>query len=372
MNKIIFIGIVIITDILFSNFFFKKTSYWNNINWEDKYWRVPSKIYHHKILPNIDVIEKWDGKKQKRIFTNSIGFFDKKIRKVKKINNKKRILLIGDSFIEGSGIDYEKTFSGLLDKHLGEEYEILNSALASYSPSIYFKKTEYFLNEGYKFDQVLVFLDVSDIFDELFIKFDSNGKILTYDEAKKVNIFKKKFYKTGGWLRDNSVIFRTLYLISDKTELLKNYLKLKYKVAKKLNKNFLEVSKDEVTFYRMTNIDRGFWTFNDKTYEVVKKGLIQSEKYLVKLFNLLKDNNISSTLIVYPWPTQILYGDNMHLPHWRKFSKKNNINFLSLYNDFKGIDKKKIIFENFIYGDIHWNESGSKIIFDRIVETIKF
>ena len=124
MNKIKFITILLIIDIIFSNLFFKHTSIWQNPDWDKKYWRVPSNIYHHAILPNIDKIEIWGGKIKKRVITNSIGFFDKKIRTIKKINNdQKRILLIGDSFIEGSGLDYKYTFAGLLDNHLGDKYE---------------------------------------------------------------------------------------------------------------------------------------------------------------------------------------------------------------------------------------------------------
>tara|TARA_B110000971_G_scaffold197800_1_gene213891 strand:- start:164 stop:598 length:435 start_codon:yes stop_codon:yes gene_type:complete len=128
----------------------------------------------------------------KTIITNSIGFIDKNNRNIKKINSqKKQILLIGDSFIEGSGLDYEYTFAGLLNDHLGENFEILNSAVGSYSPSIYFKKTEYYINEGYKFDQAIIFLDVSDVFVELFIEFDSIGNIKIYKETKKTISLKK-------------------------------------------------------------------------------------------------------------------------------------------------------------------------------------
>ena len=58
------------------------------------------------------------------------------------------------------------------------DYEILNSAVSSYSPSIYYKKINHFINKGFKFDQAFVFLDVSDIFDELFIKIDDEGNII--------------------------------------------------------------------------------------------------------------------------------------------------------------------------------------------------
>src|SRR6056300_1699172 len=100
MNKIKYIIYILIFDFLSSSLIFKNTSYWNVANWEEKYWRIPSKIYHHDILPNVDKIERWGEQLSKRVITNSIGFIDKDNHTITKINpNKKRILLIGDSFI---------------------------------------------------------------------------------------------------------------------------------------------------------------------------------------------------------------------------------------------------------------------------------
>ena len=122
----------------------------------------------------------------------------------------------------------------------------------------------------------------------------------------------------------------------------------------------------------MTHIDRGFWTFNDKKFNEIQEGLSQSEKYLIKLFELLKKNEINSTLIVYPWPTQILYGDEYHEKYWKFFSEQYEINFLSIYDKFKSKDKKDFIFKNFIYGDIHWNLSGTKIVNEAILSSVNF
>ena len=77
-------------------------------------------------------------------------------------------------------------------------------------------------------------------------------------------------------------------------------------------------------------------------------------------------------MVIYPWPTQIFYGDNYHEKHWKNFAKANNIDFLSTYDVFKSDDKRKFIFDNFIYGDIHWNVKGTKIIFDELVKQINF
>ena len=367
--------IVLILDSILTGLFLKNTSFWKNEKWEDKSHRIISKVYHHDLKPNVEVYETWGGKLKRKIITNSIGFRDSSKKEILKNTEKTRILLIGDSFIEGSGYDYEHTFAGLLQNELGNNYEILNSAVESYSPSIYFKKTDFFLSQGYVFDKALVFLDLSDIYDELFIKFDDNQNIISEIPKEKQTLerkIKNKIYSLGWFLRDNTLTFRIMYLISDKTEEIKNYLKLKHKASKSINKSFFSTSRDDAIFYRMTHIDRGFWTFNEDKYLEVSQGLAQSKKYLKKLFELLNQNKIDSYLIIYPWPTQIQYGDKIHSPFWEKFSKSNNINFINLYDIFKSENNREFIFDNFIYGDIHWNKKGTLKVFNEIIKKIDF
>ena len=122
----------------------------------------------------------------------------------------------------------------------------------------------------------------------------------------------------------------------------------------------------------MTHIDRGFWTYDEERYLEIQKGLEQSDKYLRKLFDLLNENQIESYLIIYPWPAQIKYGDTKHEPYWKNFSYLNNINLINLYNSFQDENKRELIFENFIYGDIHWNKKGTLKIFNEIISKIKF
>ena len=367
--------IVLILDSILTGLFLKNTSFWKNEKWEDKSHRIISKVYHHDLKPNVEVYETWGGKLKRKIITNSIGFRDSSKKEILENTEKTRILLIGDSFIEGSGYDYEHTFAGLLENELGNNYEILNSAVESYSPSIYFKKTDFFLSQGYVFDKALVFLDLSDIYDEMFIKFDDNQNIISEIPKEKQTLerkIKNKIYSLGWFLRDHTLTFRIMYLISDKTEEIKNYLKLKLKASKSLNKSFFSTSRDDAIFYRMTHIDRGFWTFNEDKYLEVSQGLAQSEKYLKKLFELLNQNKIDSYLIIYPWPTQIQYGDKKHSPFWEKFSKSNNINLINLYDIFKSENNREFIFDNFIYGDIHWNKKGTLKVFNEIIKKIDF
>ena len=113
-------------DYSLSNLFFKSKSFWKYEKLTDFYWRIPSKEYHHDLLPNIDVLEPWGFSLSKKLITNSIGFRDFSNREVKKIPSKKRLLLIGDSAIEGAGYDYEHTLGGLLQNNYKGTFEAVS------------------------------------------------------------------------------------------------------------------------------------------------------------------------------------------------------------------------------------------------------
>jgi len=356
---------IFIFDFVASNLLFKKLSFWEYDKLTNQYWRIPSKIYHHDLLPNINVIEPWGFKLEKKLITNSLGFRDFTNKKIAKKGKKKRLLLIGDSAIEGAGYDYEFTLGGLLQNHLINEYEVLNSAIASYSPSIYFKKTEHFINEGYTFDKAIIFLDPSDIIDELFIRYDENNNILT--DQKNVN--KKKI---TDFLINNFLIFRSFLRISDATENIKNFLKLKYKASKKYNKSFFKTSTEDTLFYRMTHVDRSAWTFDKKIFTDYEIGLNKSSKYLKKLTKILTNNKIEFDLVIYPHPSQIMYKDLYHEPYWASWANKNKINLISMYPIFNQPDKRQIIIDTFIFGDLHWNKLGTKLVFEKLIKEIKF
>ena len=77
-------------------------------------------------------------------------------------NVKKRVIVIGDSFAEGQGIVFEKSFAGLLKEQLKPNgTEVLNAAVSSYAPSVMYAKLKYLVETvGLEFDHVLAFIDV--------------------------------------------------------------------------------------------------------------------------------------------------------------------------------------------------------------------
>ena len=110
-KKIIIISLIILISDFIIVKIIKNFEIWSNIEEKKSYWRISSNVYHHDILPNINVDESW-GKNKYKLITNSLGFRDFKNNKIYKESDKKRLVLIGDSFIEGIGLNYEDSLSG--------------------------------------------------------------------------------------------------------------------------------------------------------------------------------------------------------------------------------------------------------------------
>ncbi|GEM_PF-5975433 len=94
--------------------------------------------FHHVMIPNSTCrfkTEEWDV-----IYRiNSMGFRDEEVAKTK-ASNEVRILLLGDSFGQGFGVDLDKTFANSLERKLSlagkKKVDIINASVLGYSPLI--------------------------------------------------------------------------------------------------------------------------------------------------------------------------------------------------------------------------------------------
>ena len=375
LKIIMYLIIFLVFDFILTNSFFINTKYWNTINdkfFSKKEWRIISLKYHHDLKKNIDVEESW-GSLKYRLITNSLSFRDKNQKKIKLENNKKkRVFMIGDSFIEGVGYNYEDTVVGHLDNAFSNKFEFLNASVVSYSPSIYYTKTAHYIEKGLKFDYCFIFLDVSDIADENFIDEDTQGNIFDIRQEKNKSSVKGKFYSLSRVYRDNFASGKLIAVLREVLGDYKSSLKKKFLASKKFNSSFFELSKDDLNIYKSTHIDRSMWTY-DKKYSKKweKKGLQKADYYMSKLVKLLKSNDIKTFLVIYPNPGQILYNnENVNEMYWIKWSSKNNIPLVNLYKYFNEKNKKEIIKKYFIPGDVHWNKDGNLLIYQSLKEEI--
>ena len=328
--------------------------------------RIPSNIFHHTLNKNVNVVEENGRFGQTRLITNSIGFRDKEVRKIAKETSKYRIVFIGDSFTEGILLNYEETFIGIIDKKLSNyNIEVLNAGVVSYSPSIYYAKIKYFLEKNFKFDELIVYIDISDIEDEA--KKDLLKIAKKYDSDKLI-IYNSKFIV---FLKKNFVISYTLLnFISDKTSYYLNSLN-NYN-EKKENEFILSIVSGKT---HKTEI----WTINKELYSKYQNGVKKSLKYMKLLKDLCDKNNIKLTIAVYPRFTQIYHNDldSIQVKIWNKFSQENSINFINYFPHFiaNGLSleqRMKVIKKYFIPFDHHHNKEGAQLIAHIFLEKFIF
>lgn len=122
--------------------------------------------FHHVMIANSTCRFKsaeWDV----TYSINSLGLRDSEIDLQKK--DKMRVLILGDSFVQGHGVEAEESFAEILEKRLNEDglgrYEVINAGVFGYSPLIEYL---FLKKEGLRFkpDLVIVALTLTDFFED--------------------------------------------------------------------------------------------------------------------------------------------------------------------------------------------------------------
>ncbi len=133
----------------------------------------------------------------------------------------------------------------------------------------------------------------------------------------------------------------------------------------------LRRSKEERSY--AINDYRGLWTIDDSAYsDYGEIGLPKAQERMDLLHDLLQRHGIGMTLVVYPWPDQILHvdADSLQVRVWRAWARRHAVPFINLFPDFirNGQDPKQAIRQYFIPGDVHWNEEGHRLVAARFLE----
>ena len=311
-------------------------------------YRTRSPIYHHELKPNMTVPEVFWGPTEFTAVTNSLGFRDREVRTVPPSSDRYRVLFMGDSFTEAVGVDYDESFVGLVGERLKSDgVEVLNGAAVSYSPAIYFRKTKELLeNRGLRFDQMVVFMDISDTEDEVSYDFDQAGNVVRTDQGGTAArpIDWRKLAKENSMLLQGASIAR---------EWLRPPLPAPWP--------------PEDT--------RCTWTFDAAAFESFgRRGLERGAANMDRLLALLRAHQIPLSLVVYPWPCQMRVGDlnSRQVEFWGDWASRNDVRFLSLFSDFipESAEARATIYRHeFVRGDVHWTKEGHKRVADRFLES---
>ena len=139
--------------------------------------RVRDPVFHHGLRKDFAWNDSFGPVRFQEI-SNSLGLRDGERRAISPVGDRPRILLIGDSFTEGVGVPWEETFAGRLQTALkAKGVEVLNAGVASYTPILERIKVRHLYEvEGLRFGRLVLFLDLSDLKDELFYRKDEFGR----------------------------------------------------------------------------------------------------------------------------------------------------------------------------------------------------
>jgi hypothetical protein len=325
--------------------------------------RIANPVYDHGFAANFDGYEFWGGLRY-RMVTNSLGFKDEAVRDVPLKSASHRVLLIGDSFAEAIGMSFEDSFAGMLSRagqERPEKIEFLNAGVASYSPSIYYKKIKYLLERGLQFDEVVVLSDTSDVTDEAIGYFciDDDPKYRAYCSPAEGSQQPVATARPSNFLEDRFVVTNRVHIT------------IKRSIQSFLGNRRRKVNTDR---FRIGWVFPGQDVSKDLQPLGVDGGIARSLQNMRALSDMLAARNIPLTIVVYPWAQQLAQGDrdSRQVSLWRDFCLGRCKAFIDLYPVFfAATENDKNWYEQlYILGDDHFSAEGNRFLFRELEKQV--
>ena len=314
--------------------------------------RIDHKFYHHTLKKNVKYDKAPSFGNYHTLCTDNHGF---KFKCGVKRDKKFEIAFMGDSFVEGVALNYENTFVGIFENQ--KNISVANFGVTSYAPNIYLSKVKYLLDKNYKFKHLIVFIDISDVFDDnTFYKLNKNFSV-SERNAKEKNLKRRKFLRQSFPLT--------------------NFYMFVIKMNKRLNKEVPPLNSDKPIFSEKA-VKKALWTYEsndelDGYQDPVSKTQAEMIFAMDNLYKILKKNNIKLSLAVFPWPQQLEFNDenSKHVEMWKNFCEKKCEKFINFFPFFFEEKKRTSFIEvykkYYFWNDIHFNKLGNRIIAERLI-----
>ena len=346
--------LTLLIDFFFGKLILKKFDpYLSKTDFYERLVRVDHKFYHHTLRENVKYDKAPSFGNYHTLCTDNHGF---KYKCGIKRDKQFEIAFMGDSFVEGVALNYEDTFVGIFENY--KKTSVANLGVTSYAPNIYLAKVKHLIENNYRFKHLIVFVDISDMYDDnKFYKLNENFSI-SERKAKEKNLKRRKF------LRYNFP--------------LTNYYMYVIKMNYRLNKQVPPLKSDKPIFIERVNI-KSMWTYKTENElngydDSISKTKSEMLFAMTELYKILKQNNIKLSLAVYPWPQQLENDvvNSKHVKMWRDFCNEKCFKFIDFFPFFFEEMKKTSFLEiykkYYFWNDIHFNSEGNKIIADRLIK----
>ena len=330
--------------------------------------RVPDPVRHHAFKPNCASIEHWGGDSYGFV-TNSLGFRDEKIREVPVADARPRILILGDSFPEGM-TNWRDSYVGKIAAHF-PQYDFLNGGVNGYSSSNYLNTTRIMLAAGVKFDEVILFIDVSDVQEEaaFYRDIDASGAV------------------TGPRKEQRSVSWYATWRVRlAKYLLLTNHL---FGLVERfwVGRGYYHLA--AVQYGDPFDMEISAWTYR-KVNEIapypsgyaplgVEGGIAKERAKMTLLWQELEKRNIPISVVIYPHPAQLVHDvvDSRQVQMLREWCAGKCKRFISMFPAFFAVKEQCPRLEPgcwylsyFNFGDWHYNAAGNALVADAVIKSL--
>ncbi|MDD5178219.1 MAG: SGNH/GDSL hydrolase family protein [Candidatus Nanoarchaeia archaeon] len=310
---------------------------------------------------------------------NSKGLRDREYDYEK--NNKYRIVVLGDSMMEGLEVSLNDSFQEILENSLGENYEVINFGVGGYSTDQEYLTLK---EEGLKYNPdlvILAFLPINDVRDN-------------YD----FGIMPKNYFRieNGALTRENKSVSNNI-----STEKENGFIKIKSFISKFKVYSFFVSGLTKINFVSEFLMEKGL--FKNVHYILVngkimpREALIYSEDYnkewqdafdvtkalIMETKKISNENGAEFLLVILPdkeqieveewdlaleeYPVMKTLSFDLEKPNrvLKELCEQNNIDCLFLLDDFREVyaNGTKLYYSK----DRHWNEEGNKLAADLVI-----
>jgi hypothetical protein len=308
----------------------------------DKRLRTRSEIYHHGLRPNVAVTGMRWGDRTYHAFTSSLGFRDARVREVPLKGSRHRVLFIGDSFTEAP-VPWEESFVGIIAGALESRgVEVLNAGVASYSPAIYYAKCRHYLETvGLRVDEIVVFVDISDAYDDCRYQVTDDGRVRSLES------------RMPEWVKDHTVIAA-------------EFVRVWQRWTKK------EIS--DPSGPKTVRSYNAAWTWNDQAYEEYgRRGQERMVRHMDALLTLARKHGVRLSIAFHPWPAQLYHRERPCRSRqlWTEWALEREVGALDLYPAFQSMAWETAVQRYYVPGDVHWNAAGNALVARIFLEAVK-
>jgi hypothetical protein len=328
-----------------------------------EFFETSDPILHHRLIPGARARQKtteFDAAYE----INSLGLRGPEISRVKPAGTK-RLLILGDSFTEGVGVNGNETYASrlqvLLDEsRLPSRWQVINAGVASYSPLleyVYLKHSGLALQP----DLVMLALDLSDVFDD--VQYERLAEI----DATMAPIAVRADPERGraSWPVERLLDLKDLVKTHTRTY---NFVRRQIAGNIEAGRNRADTSGD-VRFdkYAMLREDRGpasdrEWT---RTYE-----------HVLRIRDTLKARGIDFWISVYPYGLQVSpreWASGRQFWGFKEgvvlstrpqqlvaaFGRTHRVPVVDMSDDFR--KASETVFPLYYDGDGHWRAAGHRV-----------